>query len=129
MENPSVMIFKFISSLFGGISCLKRLSVTVIAVLMLSLLACDVLTDLVEGPVDPLIDQSVVESQDFNLRTPVCGLQVVIKSGVDAGTQHVLALLDNRAEQFLNCQFVGGSQIGFEDFTLDDGTMVPLFPS
>jgi hypothetical protein len=104
---------------------LKRLSVALISVLvLLSLYACDELANVVEGPIDPLIDQGVVESQDFNLTTPVYGIQVAIKKGVSAGTQDVLNLLDNRAEKFLDCQF-GDSQIGFENYMLSDGTIVP----
>jgi hypothetical protein len=101
----------------------KRFSVSLVVVLVLSLFACDELNDLAEGPIDPLIDQDTVESQDFNFTTPVYGMQVAIDNGVDAGTQHILNLLDNRAEQFLNCQF-GDSQIGFDNFMLDDGTVV-----
>ncbi len=103
---------------------MKRLPVLLVALYFLTLFSCDEVTDFFAGPIDPLIDEDVVQSQDFNLRTPVYGMQVAIKSGVDAGTQHVLDLLDNRAEQFLNCQF-GDSQIGFEDFMLDNGTVVP----
>ena len=118
------MICTFVVNLNWRLIRLKRLSVSIIAVLILFLFACDELTDLVEGPVDSLIDQDVVESQDFNLRTPVYGMQVAIKNGVDAGIQHILDLLDNRAEQFFNCQFAEGSQVGFEDFMLDNGTVV-----
>lgn len=109
----------------GGRTCMKRLPVLLAVLFVLTLFSCDEVTDLFTGPVDPLIDEGVVESQDFELRTPVYGMQVAIKSGVDAGTQHVLDLLDNRAEEFLNCQFSEGSQIGFEDFMLDNGTVVP----
>jgi hypothetical protein len=79
--------------------------------------------DFFRGPVDPLIDEEVVESQDYDLMTPFYGMQVAIDPRVNAGDQHVLDLLDNRAEEFLNCQF-SDSQIGFEDFPLD-GTVVP----
>ncbi|MGH7851297.1 MAG: hypothetical protein ACREOP_13450 [Thermodesulfobacteriota bacterium] len=102
---------------------MRQLPITLAAIFIITLVSCDAVEDFF-APVDPLIDQEVVESQDFNLTTPFYGMQVAIDSGVDAGTERVLDLLDNRAEQFLNCQF-GDSQIGFEDFMLDSGTVVP----
>ncbi|MGH7892077.1 MAG: hypothetical protein ACREN0_07390 [Thermodesulfobacteriota bacterium] len=106
---------------------MRQLPITLAAIFIITLVSCDAVEDFF-APVDPLIDQEVVESQDFNLTTPFYGMQVAIDSRVDANDQHVLDLLDNRAEQFLNCQF-GDSQIGFEDFMLDDGTVVPPCPS
>ncbi len=102
---------------------MRYLPITLAAIFMFSLASCDSVEELF-APVDPLIDREVVESQDFNLTTPFYGMQVAIDSGVDAGTERVLDLLDNRAEQFLNCQF-GDSQIGFEDFLLDNDVLVP----
>ena len=104
---------------------MRHLPILLAALFILTLVSCDEVTDIVAGPVDPLIDEEVMESQDFNLTTPFYGMQVAIDSGVDAGTERVLELLDNRAEQFLNCQFADDSQAGFEDFMLDNGTVVP----
>ena len=87
--------------------------------------SCDNVEDFFTGPIDPLIDAEVLESQDYNLTTPYYGMQVAIKSGVNAGTSHVLDLLDNRARQFLNCLYVEGEQLGFEDVPLGNGTVVP----
>ena len=87
--------------------------------------SCDDVEDFFNGPVDPLIDAEVLESQDYNLVTPYYGMQVAIKSGVDAGTNHVLDLLDNRARQFLNRLYAEGDQLGFEDVPLENGTVVP----
>ena len=87
--------------------------------------SCDNIEDFFTGPVDSLIDAEVLESRDYNFVTPFYGMQVAIKNGVDAGTNHVLNLLDNRARQFLNCLFVDGEQLGFEDVPLQDGTVVP----
>ena len=103
---------------------MKRFSLVLAALLIFTLYSCDSVEDLFRGPVDPLIDEGVMESQDFNLTTPVYGIQVAIDPRVNAGTQHVLDLLGNRAAEFLQCQF-DDSQIGFEDFMLDDGTVVP----
>ena len=103
---------------------MRQLPVILVVIFMFTLFSCDEVTDIVAGPVDPLIDEGVVESQDYNLTTPLYGMQVAIDSRVSKGTDRVLDLLDNRAEQFLNCQF-GDSQIGFEDFMLDNDTVVP----
>lgn len=87
--------------------------------------SCDDVEDFFTGPVGPLIDAGVLESQDYNFTTPYYGMQVAISTGVSAGTNHVLNLLDNRARQFLNCLFVDGEQLGFEDVPLENGTVVP----
>lgn len=94
----------------------------VIIIFALIFTSCD---ETLDTPVDPLIDEEVIESQDYNLTTPLYGMQVAIKNGVDSGDQSVLNLLDNRATQFLNCQFEEGSQLGFEDVMLPDSTIVP----
>ena len=103
---------------------MRHLPITLAAIFIITLVSCDQVEDIV-APVDPLIDEEVMESQDYNLTTPFYGMQVAIDSGVDTGTERILELLDNRAEQFLDWQFAEGSQIGFEDFMLDDGTVVP----
>ncbi len=102
---------------------MRHLSVALAMLFVLTLVSCDSVEEFF-APIDPLIDEEDVESQDFNLTTPFYGMQVAIDSRVDAGTERVLDLLDNRAEQFLDCQF-GDSQIGFEDFLLDDDVLVP----
>ncbi len=98
---------------------------SVLLVFALIFASCDATEDVVDTPVDPLIDEEVIESQDYDLTTPLYGMQVSIKNGVDSGTQSVLNLLDNRATQFLDCQFMEGSQLGFDDVMLEDGTIVP----
>ena len=81
--------------------------------------------DLFDRPTDPLIDEQVAESQDYNFVTTEYGKQVAIDNRVDSGTQSILNLLDNRATQFLNCQFMEGAELGFESVMLEDGTIVP----
>jgi len=103
---------------------MRHLPITLAAIFIITLVSCDQVEDIV-APVDPLIDEEVMNSQDYNLTTPFYGMQVAIDSRVDTGTERILELLDNTAEQFLDCQFAEGSQIGFEDFMLDDGTVVP----
>ncbi|MEQ9619345.1 MAG: hypothetical protein RIG61_09250 [Deltaproteobacteria bacterium] len=88
--------------------------------------SCDETDDIFgSSNVDPLIDGEVAEAQTYDLRTPVYGMQVAIDSRVNSGTQSVLDLLDNRATQFLNCQFMEGAELGFETVMLENGTMVP----
>ncbi len=105
---------------------MKFLAVFLIIIVSISMNSCDALDEAnFNGPTDPLIDRDIAESQDYNLTTSVYGMQVAIDSRVDSGTQSVLKLLDNRATKFLNCQFVEGSQLGFQTVTLEDQTMVP----
>jgi len=104
---------------------MKYLSVFVFTFLLVLSTSCDELTDSVDSPTDPLIDRGVAESQDYNLTTPLYGMQVAINNRVDSGTQSILTLLDNRATQFLDCQFTEGSQLGFEDVMLGSGIIVP----
>lgn len=106
---------------------MKYLSVLFI-ILLLASNSCDTvdeLTDSADRPTDPLINREIAESQDYDLTTPLYGMQVAIDNRVDSGTQSVLNLLDNRATQFLDCQFVEGSQLGFEDVMLDNDTIIP----
>ena len=102
----------------------------IIAVFSVSLiqLSCDETDDFLNGGgTDPLIDQEVAEAQDYSLTTPVYGMQVAIRDDVGLGVNNILAILDNRATQFLDCQLEGSSQLGFEDVMLPDGgTIGPL---
>lgn len=104
---------------------MKYFSVFVLVFLVILSTSCDEFVDTVDGPTDPLIDREVAEAQDYNLTTPIYGMQVAINNRVDTGTQKVLSLLDNRATQFLDCHFAQGSQLGFEDVMLGDGTIIP----
>ncbi|MCZ6528201.1 MAG: hypothetical protein O6702_05690 [Candidatus Dadabacteria bacterium] len=104
---------------------MKYLSVFIFTFLIVLSTSCDETFNIVDPPTDPLINQEIAESQDYNLTTSLYGMQVAIDNGVDSGTQSILTLLDDRAIQFLDCQFVGGSQLGFEDVMLGGGTIVP----
>ena len=91
-------------------------------------LSCDETDDLFNGGgTDPLINRAVAEAQDYSLTTPVYGMKVAISDDVGLGVNNILAILDNRAAEFLDCQFEGGSQLGFQDVMLPDGeTIGPL---
>lgn len=108
---------------------MRYLLVLSILIFGLSIISCDTLDNNDPTTVDPLIDREIAESQDYNLTTPVYGMQVAIHRGVDSGTNSVLNLLDNRATNFLNCQFNEGSQLGFQTVELGDGTMIPPLSS
>ncbi|GJM16600.1 MAG: hypothetical protein DHS20C13_19270 [Thermodesulfobacteriota bacterium] len=103
---------------------MKYLSVLLVSIFILVSISCDTLDDSGIDP-DPLITAEIADSQTYNLVTPVYGMQVSIKNGVDRSDQGVLDILDRRATQFLDCQFAEGSQLGFEQVMLDDGTIVP----
>jgi len=103
---------------------MKYFLVLFVTVLFLASVSCDTIDDTGIEP-DPLITAEIADSQNYNLVTPVYGMHVSIKSGVNRSDQNVLDILDKRAEQFLDCQFVGGSELGFEEVMLSDGAMVP----
>ncbi|MEM7008723.1 MAG: hypothetical protein AAF462_06250 [Thermodesulfobacteriota bacterium] len=105
---------------------MKYLIVFSIFILTATMISCDSLEDdNPVSPLDPLINQEIAESQDYNLTTPLYGMQVSIDSGVDSGTNSVLNLLDNRATNFFNCQFIEGSELGFQTVELENGTNIP----
>ena len=104
---------------------MKNLFILSIFILTITLISCDTLDNNNPTTVDPLIDREIAESQNYNLTTPLYGMQVAIDRRVDSGTNSVLNLLDNRATNFLNCQFNEGSQLGFQTVELEDGTNVP----
>jgi hypothetical protein len=103
---------------------MKYLLVLFVSVLFLGSMSCDTLDNTGIEP-DPLITAEIADSQNYNLVTPVYGMQVSIDNRVNRSNSDVLDILDRRAEQFLDCQFLEGSQLGFEDVMLDNGTMVP----
>lgn len=76
------------------------------------------------GTVDSKITEQDTESQDFNLKTPGFGMQVAIRSDVSGNTGDMLNLLDERAADFLQCQF-GSPQVGSQNFQIPSGEIVP----
>src|SRR3990170_8879087 len=96
-------------------------------VLPLFFLACneDILTS--SGIVDELITEEEALSQNFDLPTPVYEMRIAIRDDVDGDTNNILDLLDERAADFLECQFMMGSEIGSDDFKIPSGnTVFPL---
>jgi hypothetical protein len=103
---------------------MKHLLALFVSVLFLASVSCDTLDNTGIEP-DPLITAEIADSQNYNLVTPVFGMKVSIDNRVNRSNSNVLDILDRRAEQFLDCQYVEGSQLGFEDVMLTNGTIVP----
>ncbi len=76
------------------------------------------------GTVDTLITEEEALSQNFDRPTPVYGMQVAIRDDVDGDINNILHLLDERAADFLECQFMMGAEIGFDDFIIPSGGKV-----
>lgn len=88
--------------------------------------SCDDVNNVIDPKTDPLIDAETAAAQNYNLTTPFYNMQVAVDSRVDRGDEGVLNLLDNRAADFLDCQFPqGGAQLGFETVEIEGGEMVP----
>jgi|GEM_PF-848031 len=110
---------------------MKHLFIIVIISVSLITLSCDETSNIFDGGsgggTDPLIDQDIAEAQDYNLTTPVYGMQVAVRNDVGKSDNAILELLDNRASGFLGCQFEAGSDLGFQDVMLANGdTIGPL---
>ena len=108
---------------------MKYLIILTLVSFSLLSLSCDETQDFFDngpgGGTDPLVDQEIAGAQDYDLTTPVFGMQVAIRGDVGRGANGILDLLDNRAAGFLDCQFEEGSQLGFEDVMLGNGDTVP----
>ncbi len=107
---------------------MKYLFIFAIISFSLITISCDETEDLFDGGgTDPLIDREIAEAQDYNLSTPVYGMQVAVRGDVGLGDNAIMGILDRRATSFLDCQFEGGSDLGFEDVMLSNGdTIGPL---
>lgn len=90
------------------------------------LTACDSLEDVIPetGPADPVITFEEADAQDYDLTTPGYGMKVAIRGDVGGNVETILNRLDNRAADFLDCQF-GDSGVGFGDVEIEDGQVIP----
>jgi len=101
----------------------------ILAVLSISFLSlsCDETNDLIDAiegnDPDPLINQEIAEAQSYDMTTPFYGMRVAIRNDVKTGENAILDLLDNRAIEFLDCQFPEGSELGFQDIMFENGDM------
>jgi hypothetical protein len=77
------------------------------------------------GEVDGLITEEEANSQDYSLITPGYEIQVSIRDDVDANVDNILDKLDERAADFLECQFKTNPDIGAREFQIPNGDIVP----
>lgn len=90
------------------------------------LLACDSLDDVVPeiGSPDPLITFEEANDQEYDFTTPLYGMKVAIRGDVGGNVEDILNKLDNRAANFLECQF-GDPDVGFENVQIENGETIP----
>ncbi|MGH7885046.1 MAG: hypothetical protein ACRENO_05055 [Thermodesulfobacteriota bacterium] len=108
---------------------MKKNLLLIIIFLAFTLAGCEDIGDdfrgiFIDDP-DPLITEDDALNQDFSLISPKFGIRVSIDDDVDNNTEDVLNAIDDAATGFLNCQFEEGENIGFEEFELEDGKVVP----
>ncbi len=101
----------------------------VIFVLMFTvyfLTACDSLDKVIPevGSPDPPITFEDASAQTYNMTTPLYGMKVAIRGDVGGSTENILNKLDDRAANFLECQF-GNRDAGFENVEIENGQIVP----
>jgi len=77
------------------------------------------------GGVDSKITEQDANAQNYDLKTPGYEMQVAIRDDVDGNPQDILDLLDERAADFLECQFMMGSEIGAHPLPIEGGEVVP----
>ena len=64
------------------------------------------------------------ELQEYNLETPLYGIQVSIRGDVGGNEGNILESLDEVAANFLDCQY-DDANIGFNEFTIESGEGIP----
>lgn len=104
---------------------MKKLSIFIPLVCLFLFASCDEIEDRVTGSTDAEVTIEEAEAQNYNLTTPYYGIRVAINQSVSANPGDLLDFIDSKIIDFLNCQFAGGENIGFEDFELSDGTIIP----
>jgi hypothetical protein len=105
---------------------LRLLFILNLLITVLVLISCDSLGDVVPetGSPDPLITFEDADAQSYNLRTPLYGMKVAIRGDVSGNVENILNRLDNRAANFLDCQF-GDPNVGFQDVEIENGQIIP----
>ena len=84
----------------------------------------DTFTDVVIDPEGKITEEDAIQ-ENYNFKTAVYDISVAIDDNVDLSVDDVLTRIDEDAMEFLDCQFFEGSDIGFEEFTIDEGRVVP----
>lgn len=93
---------------------------------VLVLISCDSLDNVLPecGSPDPVITFEDADAQFYEFRTPLYGMMVALRGDVGGNVDNILNKLDNRAANFLECQF-GNPDVGFEDVKIDSGEIIP----
>ncbi|MGB7291218.1 MAG: hypothetical protein WBD99_03505 [Thermodesulfobacteriota bacterium] len=105
---------------------MKFLVMVTLLFTLFAFISCDSLDEVIPetGSPDPLITFEDANDQDYNLTTPLYGMKVAIRGDVSGNVEDILDKLDNRAANFLECQF-GDPNVGFEDVEIGNGEMIP----
>ncbi|MGH7799221.1 MAG: hypothetical protein ACREOW_01155 [Thermodesulfobacteriota bacterium] len=103
---------------------MRHLILVSLIIFPLFILAC--IEDVIpaSGDVDSLITEEEALSQEYNRTTPFYDMQVSIRSDVNADIDKILDSLDERAADFLECQFMMGTVIGSQPFLIPNGDEV-----
>lgn len=102
---------------------MKYLSLFLLS-LLIFVSGCQDIQNYFDSPAGKITEQDAL-AQNYDLTTPYYGIQVAISDNVQASNERILNLLDSRIEDFLNCQFFEGSDLGFSDYKLSNGMTVP----
>lgn len=106
---------------------MKNLTSLLLLLFILTIAGCDSIEDAFEDDVidpDGLLTIEEINQQNFNLRTPVYDIAVAIDDRVDLPQDEILMLIDQEVEDFFNCQFFEGEDIGFDDFLLSNNELI-----
>lgn len=104
---------------------MKKIWISLPLLCLVFLVSCDEIEDRVRDSADAEVTIEEAESQNYNLTTPYFGIRVSINQSVSTNVEELLDFIDSKIADFLNCQFSQGEQIGFENFELQDGTIIP----
>jgi hypothetical protein len=125
MEQIGATKIDSLTSTGYGSRGLYRRYIVIPVLLVFTLLqsACNegILKDL--GLVDSRITEEEASAENYDLKTPGFGIRVAIREDVNGDREGILTLLDERAADFLECQFTT-SQVGTQDFRLESGDVV-----
>ncbi len=106
---------------------MKNITFLFFFLFILSIAGCDSLEDTFDDEIvdpDGLLTLEEINQQNFNLRTPVYDIAVAIDGDVDLPQDEILMLIDQEIEDFLNCQFFEGEDLGFDDFMLSNNEII-----
>lgn len=107
---------------------MKLIKLLVLPIFIISLISCDSVDDTFTEEVlepDEKITEEYALQQNYNFTTPVYNISVAIDDDVNLLVDEVLTKIEQEAIDFLDCQFFEGSDIGFEEFMIEEEKLVP----